>query len=127
MTYFAACTCLIQNGLILMMRGRDGLMGLPGGKVEPGELPLKAALRELGEEAGCTVEGVPAYQFEAGTSETHVCITYVYPNAVVHGTPQGNGREGTPVWANPSNLVRHTKYREYNEGLILALQGWGLL
>ncbi len=46
-----------QRGLILLEKRRDnGLWGLPGGRIEPGESIIEAALREVREETGLTVE-----------------------------------------------------------------------
>lgn len=44
--------------LLLVLRGREpaaGLWSIPGGKVEPGESPDDALVREVAEELGCTV------------------------------------------------------------------------
>lgn len=51
---------LIRDGYVLMgLRKADGyrpnLWELPGGKVDPGELPLQALVREWQEECGCGV------------------------------------------------------------------------
>ena len=46
-----------EAGTILLEKRRDcGWWGLPGGKVEPGESLLDAAVREVLEETGLTVE-----------------------------------------------------------------------
>jgi 8-oxo-dGTP pyrophosphatase MutT (NUDIX family) len=48
---------LNDRSWILLERRRDcGLWGLPGGRIEPGESIREAALREVREETGLTVE-----------------------------------------------------------------------
>jgi 8-oxo-dGTP diphosphatase len=52
---------VLDDGRVLAARRRRplalaGLWELPGGKVEPGEEPSVAAVREIAEELGCTVE-----------------------------------------------------------------------
>lgn len=42
--------------ILLMQRADNGHWGLPGGHVEPGESVAQAAVREVLEETGCTVE-----------------------------------------------------------------------
>lgn len=47
--------CLKGNAVLLIRRGKPPRMGewsLPGGRIEPGERAVDAALRELGEETG---------------------------------------------------------------------------
>jgi 8-oxo-dGTP diphosphatase len=44
-----------RDGRVLAAR-RTGGWEFPGGKVEPGETPEAAAVREIAEELGCTVE-----------------------------------------------------------------------
>lgn len=42
--------------ILLEKRSDSGLWGLPGGRIEPGESLIEAALREVREETGLTVE-----------------------------------------------------------------------
>jgi len=52
------CACLVatKNGRLLLVRVRDNPHWyLPGGKIEPGESPEEALVRELGEELNISV------------------------------------------------------------------------
>ena len=47
---------ILREGRVLAARRPDGGWEFPGGKVEPGESDDQAAVREIAEELGCTVE-----------------------------------------------------------------------
>ncbi len=66
-----------EDGLFLsILRADDNTWGLPGGKVEVGEDPLKAAIRENIEEVGLRVEKLmSAYTFSP--IENIGCIVYM--------------------------------------------------
>lgn len=55
----AACYVEIDGRILLMKRSKSSLegqtWGVPAGKIEPGESPLQAAVRELMEESGIQV------------------------------------------------------------------------
>jgi 8-oxo-dGTP diphosphatase len=60
------CAIILRNGNVLLekrapsgIEGLDGMWDLPGGKVECGETPEVAIIREMAEELGIAVE--PAY------------------------------------------------------------------
>ena len=68
---------VIVDGRVLAARrpARDGAPGgweLPGGKVEPGETPEQALLREVAEELGCTVTVTGTLAGETPIGETMV-------------------------------------------------------
>ena len=47
---------IVRDHRVLAARRADGGWEFPGGKVEPGEAPEAAAVREIAEELGCGVE-----------------------------------------------------------------------
>jgi len=63
-----------EDGKILLVQKADAKWNLPGGKVEPGEGPLEAALRELIEETGLSSESL---QF-LGKNKFEQCAHHVF-------------------------------------------------
>jgi 8-oxo-dGTP diphosphatase len=47
---------VVESGRVLAGRTPDGEWELPGGKVEPGERPVDAIVREIGEELGVVID-----------------------------------------------------------------------
>ena len=62
----AACVLLIRPSdgklVVASRRGEPGDIGLPGGKVDPGETCLEAAVRELYEETGIALQAEEVVQ-----------------------------------------------------------------
>jgi 8-oxo-dGTP diphosphatase len=68
------CCVRWQGGIVMIRKPRRGWWYLPGGKVDPGEIWIEAAAREVKEETGLTVEdlrlrGIHLVQVEAGNGE----------------------------------------------------------
>ena len=73
------CAIIIRDNHILLAQRPEGKhlalkWEFPGGKVEPGEEPAAALIRELREEMGCTVDIVAAlprseHSYDRGTIE----------------------------------------------------------
>jgi len=110
-THVVAGVLTDARGRILLARrleGRElaGLWEFPGGKVEPGETPEAALVRELDEELG----------IEAEVGEPVICVPHATPRKRLQldvrrirrwqGTPKG--REGQALaWVQPEKLTRY--------------------
>ena len=95
---------VIRAGRILLIHKKRGLgagkVNGPGGRLEPGETPEQAALRELHEELGVTAVnpvwvGEHRFQFVDGYS-TYV---HVFRASEMHGTPVETD-EAIPLWTD---------------------------
>jgi 8-oxo-dGTP pyrophosphatase MutT (NUDIX family) len=60
-TFLTAAVCVLRDGELLTVR-KSGASRyqLPGGKIDPGETPIAAALREVHEEVGLDLSGAAA-------------------------------------------------------------------
>lgn len=114
------------TGRLLLTRRAEnahlgGLWEFPGGKIETGESPEDAVLRELEEELSVRVR-VGAALLE---------ITHEYPDRTVHlkffecrivaGQPRAHN-EGAMAWCKPEELVRYPM-PEANTRLVRMLSG----
>lgn len=70
----AVCGILIEDGKILSVSRKDDhtQLGLPGGKVDEGETPDQAIIRECLEETGVFVEITSENTFESMDGDYHV-------------------------------------------------------
>jgi 8-oxo-dGTP diphosphatase len=95
---------LLENGKVLLIRKKTGLgqgkINGPGGKLEPGETALEAAVREIYEELhlrvapeDCEEMGVLRFQFVDGLA-MHVVVFRAFR---YDGTPTET-REAAPLW-----------------------------
>ncbi len=89
---------------VLAARRTDGGWEFPGGKVEPGETPEQAAVREIAEELGCRVEVTgwlgPVVPIREGL-ELRVAI-----GRVLEGEPVPRHQEHDALrWLRPDQLA----------------------
>jgi 8-oxo-dGTP pyrophosphatase MutT (NUDIX family) len=91
-----------EGGRLLLIQDKSsGLWGLPGGIIDPHELPSDAAVRETWEEAGVLVEltrllGVFAGEHFAGVYENGdqvACVATIFVARAIRGTPRPDGVE----------------------------------
>ena len=97
-----------EQGRILMSRRRPdqampNLWEFPGGKVEPGEHPEAALVRELREELGCgiAVDGIHEVVFHAYPDFDLYML--VYASRIVEGRPRAVD-VAQIEWVSPSSL-----------------------
>lgn len=93
---------VIRDGQVLLIHKKRGLgagkVNGPGGRLDPGESPLQAAIREVQEELQSTPTGVQqcgelAFQFVDGLS----IFVYVFTARDCTGEPQETA-EAIPLW-----------------------------
>ena len=93
---------IVQDGRVLLMRKKRGIgagkINAPGGKVDPGEAPLAAAIRETEEEICVTplqpeLRGQLRFYFEGGP--TLRCMVYLAE--AFRGEPRETA-EALPCW-----------------------------
>lgn len=123
---------IVKNGAILLIRKKRGLgagkINGPGGKIEPGETALSAAVRETQEEIGVTPldleeRGVLRFQFVDGYSL--ICTVFIArdyegdPVETVEATPMWVPISGIPfeqMWEDDRHWMPHLLAGEPFEG-----------
>lgn len=95
--YFTVCGIIEINGKILMVRhtygtAKDRIL-LPGGYVQEGELPARAAEREVLEETGVTAKAKAV--FAAQFKSDQWCIVFIME--YISGNPESDGNENSEV------------------------------
>lgn len=109
-----AAALLDAEGRILLTqrpagKAMAGLWEFPGGKLELGETPEQALVRELGEELGLTIaptDLLPLTFASYAYPDVHILMP-LYVCRVWHGTPEG--REGQALaWVGKGDLRNYT-------------------
>jgi 8-oxo-dGTP diphosphatase len=105
-----ACALVDADGRVLVAQRPEGkaLAGLwefPGGKLDPGERPEEALIRELAEELGIAVKAacLAPLTFASHAYDSFHLLMPLYVCRRWEGTPQG--REGQAIrWMKPARL-----------------------
>lgn len=122
-TTFAAILVVRSGQLVLAVCDPDGRpTGYPGGKLESGETPLAAAVRECTEETGLQVHTSPAALYSAEVNG-RLCEAFVIDIRYTTGTLQAEvGR--TLRWVTPDDVAisQACRHPEYDRGVAAALR-----
>ncbi|HEY2516366.1 MAG TPA: NUDIX hydrolase [Polyangiaceae bacterium] len=128
----AGAVVIREDGRVLLIRrGRPpgaGEWTLPGGKVEPGETPAEAIVRELREETGLAIEVVAALGVvpldRGGFSyaiHEHLCVPRAgQPETLCPADDAADAR-----WVHPSDLARYSVTPAVAAVVAEALARWG--
>ena len=99
----------------------NNVYGFVGGKVDPGETAVQAAIREAFEEAGVIVEineDARDSCFMSFVDDTHTSIFILYKAHIVEGADNigkhVRENEGSPVWIMPSEIL-NSPFCDYNQ------------
>ena len=102
----------------------NNVYGFVGGKVDPGETAIQAAIREAFEEAGIIVEineDARDSCFMSFVDDTHTSIFILYKAHIVEGADNigkhVRENEGAPVWIMPSEIL-NSPFRDYNQSAL---------
>ncbi len=116
---------ILKDGQLLLIRKKRGIgagkINGPGGKVDPDELPLAAAIRETEEEVGVTpvdpgLRGELVFYFKDGP--TLRCLIYLARDFL--GTPHETD-EAVPLWYPVDALPYDQMWEDDREWLPLLL------
>ena len=101
-----------------------GLWEFPGGKIEPGETPEAAVIRELHEELGIDIRAscLAPLSFVSHTYETFHLLMPLYVCRQWHG--KVTSKEGQALAWVPANKLRDYPMPPADEPLIPVLQDW---
>ena len=139
------CGVIIRGGNVLLERrapsgvdGLDGMWDLPGGKVEPGETPNDAIVREIAEELSIGVRPahplpfLPTSTWKYADGEQRHWILAAYPCEIISGEPV---ETETFKWFSVANLPDNildadrtlvnlaVQFRSENAALTTRLEG----
>lgn len=123
----ATLMLIIRDGQILLIHKKRGLgagkFNGPGGRIEIGETPEAAAIREVREEICVTPVGVqPAGELFFQFVDGHSIHGYVFTASGVEGTPEETD-EAVPHWFPVTAIPYHAMWADDRIWMPLLLEG----
>ena len=119
---------MLDEGRLLLVRRANepaaGRWSLPGGRVEPDEDPQTAAVREVAEETGLSVEVIAVVghvELPAGPGRVYAVVDLAC--RVVTGELRAGDDAVDVGWFTPAEVDA----LECSPGLVATLRGWGVL
>lgn len=115
----ASCMLIFNEEMQILAVSRKNNpddFGLPGGKVDAGETPEEAAVRELAEETGLMADINSLVRFFVADDGEYVTYTFI---GKVNGEVD-TGEAGVVKWVSPEELLRGS-FADYNMKLFQKL------
>ena len=130
MVTFATLCYLHSRNRVLLLRKAPGLFGegrwnAPGGKLLPGELPERGAVREMFEETGLAVSNLRFHgllNFFLGTVRRLDQVVFIFSSKKFVGNLQ-EGREGELQWFPVEKIPYAEMWEDDHTWLPLLLEG----
>ena len=119
--------CDLNHNVLVVTRADGAGVGLPGGKLDPGEDFIDAAQRELWEETGVRVpreDLIPVYRGpcpggSAGAPEYDVVAFWACSHTE---TPRQREEGIVPQWGRWGQLETHSPFSDYNGRVAAAVR-----
>lgn len=116
----SAAVVIIKNEnkiLAVSRKGDHEDLGLPGGKIEPGESPTTAACREAVEETGKIICN-PRLMHVAKVGD--ICVFVFSADLIGHMSEHINSENAKVCWVNPEDICSGT-FGKFNKKHIMQL------
>jgi 8-oxo-dGTP diphosphatase len=123
----ATLMIIVKEGQVLLIHKKRGLgagkFNGPGGRIETGETPLQAAVREVQEEILVIPEQIrPAGELKFQFADGHSIHGYVFTATGVDGVPMETD-EAIPYWFPVTSLPYHAMWADDRIWMPLLLEG----